>query len=172
MDSTQPITGPEYDRLLLELIKDHGAIPDPYSPDKFVDFILCTGIHPHALAHPEFHHLRVTEDGITWRRPKTHATVVVPIHDRLKPWVAEFVKDLPESNRLFYNRLVKRWGRQHAMPDLTPRALRHTFAYRIWEGTGHDLNAAKALAGTTERVLLNYARVKKQSWEGKLPSAW
>jgi integrase len=200
MDSTQPITGAEYEHLVAELCNAHAADLSPISEDKFVDFILCTGMHPHALAHPEIHRIRLTEDGISWKRPKTRATVTVPVHDRLKPWVKEFIELLRESHqdktelktfkrkktgqeyqkevitgcagRLNLNRLIHHWGQAHGMPELTPRGLRHTFAYRVWEATGHDLNAAKALAGTTERVLLNYARVKKQSWEGKLPNSW
>ena len=173
MDSTQPITGAEYDLLVSTLILDHSIQGlNPTTDDKFVDFFLSTGMHPHALAHPVLHRIRLVEGRITWKRPKTRATVSVPVHPRLTPWVEAFVANLPECDRLYYNRLVKRWGKAHGMPDLTPRGLRHTFAYRVYEATGHDLNAAKTLAGTTERVLLNYAKVKEGNWQGKLPPAW
>ena len=70
-------------------------------------------------------------------------------------------------------RIVEKVAGDVGFPKVTARTLRHTFAARIWEESGHDLNELKKWTGTASAdVAIRYAEAEdtelgKKFAEGK-----
>jgi integrase len=122
-----------------------------------------TGMHPSVLCEVELRLLRIvtTPQGVQllqWRRPKTTQLVETSIPKPIAGWLPGFIEELKavKRNPVFINEVVHRFGRTKAdLPALTPRTLRHDFAFRKLSQRG--LLDARSLSGTTTQILLRYS---------------
>jgi integrase len=117
-----------------------------------------TGIHPAVFA--DRGKFKFWTDGkvATWERTKTREPILFPLAPEIQPWVREFLMSFPKVHPVTLNQLVHRAGVYMGIPELCPRSIRHTVAARLVEK--FDFNTAKALTGTTDRVLIRYAKRK------------
>jgi integrase len=127
---------------------------------KVTRFIFATGAHPLVVGDPKRWNLRQEGALLVWHRPKTSQEVNVPLDPRIAEWVPSFLAEMAAEPRtaVYVNKLVHRFGASVGLPNITPRTLRHDYSYRALEGQG--LLSARALTGTTTRVLLRYAGSK------------
>jgi integrase len=78
-------------------------VPDP--PDRWpwnmartLLFLVCSGAHPEVIVHARTRKLRLTGEGeerrIEWIRPKTLASVWVPLDPLIEPFAGEYIESL------------------------------------------------------------------------------
>lgn len=134
--------------------------PDPQIARlaKLVLLFWYTGMHPAVLGDRAEYHLETDGKVIRWLRTKTREPIFFPVSPEIAPWVRDFIETFPPMNPVRINQLVHRAGALAGIPELCPRAIRHTVAARLIEK--YDFNTAKILTGTTDRVLIRYAKRK------------
>jgi integrase len=114
------------------------------------------GMHPVVVGR--FHAWELRTDGrfLMWRRAKTGTPIEFPISPQITEWLPEFLEFLHTMSPKQLSNDVHEAGIRMGLKGLCPRALRHTVASRLLEK--YDLNVAKSLTGTTDKILLHYAR--------------
>ncbi len=156
--STEPLT--EEEQALVESWIQRTIARDPFDRNvylaKVVGTFYYTGMHPAVLARGDLYNLRCDGEWIRWNRTKTHQPIRFPVIPEIKSWIRGFLETLPTEHPITYNRRVHEAGRLIGLPDLTPRALRHTRAAVLMERTG--FNTAKYLTGATDGVLIDYGK--------------
>lgn len=155
--STQPL-GEQSDLAVRAWVRAHVFDPDPGVREwaRVTAAFVFLGIHPAVLAEPERYNLRVDGRYVRWNRTKTLEPITFPMVPELAGWFPQWLNERRPWSRCTLWRYVKRVGEICGVPELCPRVERHTMAARLVERTG--FNTAKALTGTTDKVLINYAR--------------
>jgi integrase len=170
----------------------------PWDPVKVIWFLFETGAHPAVVAHPSVWKLRVesgrTGDSVKWDRPKTKVTVTLPVSPALKEWLSQFIEDLKQAEpkrhlwvaqkyrtkdgvehtrqqdncALLVVRMVIQVCKELGLEGLSARGLRHTFAKRVYDASGHDIIAVQKKTRTSVRVAMRYAEAIEDSVDEKI----
>lgn len=126
-----------------------------------------TGAHPSVFAEPVKNRVQIKQDpeGFTlvWRRPKTRRVCVMPISRALAAGLNEYL--FREGWTVYGTRSLLRVMREtsHAagVPDVTPKTIRHTVAYRIFKE--HGPSVAKESLGVSDKVLQDYMALNAET---------
>lgn len=164
-DSLHPLSDGERLRL-----KDAFRHWDAVSVDSQLTHILySTGMHPACLADPARWSMSVGDGLVTWDRAKTRTQVSVPLDPDLLPFLERRIADLRARpiHPVNIAKAVGRFGAKASVAGLTPRGLRHDFAYRAVVAQGFI--AARELTGTTTAILMGYARRELAREAGRNP---
>ncbi len=115
-------------------------------------------MHPACLGNPRRWAMSLSETVLTWRRAKTEQQVSVPIDPDIRDWLGDLISSLEERpiHPVNVAKMVRAFGEAHGLSGLTPRTLRHDYAYRAVQSQG--FMAARELTGTTTEILMGYAR--------------
>ena len=120
--------------------------------------IYSTGAHPCVFSYPNNWNFQREGRTLTWNRPKTDRAVAVPLDQTMLTWLDSLVLHLKERqvSAIRINQLVHDHGERIGMGWLSPRTLRHDFAWRAVQKYG--IIEAREYTGTTTEVLMGYAR--------------
>ncbi len=115
------------------------------------------GPHPACLAQKTRYFMRTDGVNAIWNRAKTGKQVVFPLAPELLPWWPSWMQALPETDPYRYRNWIHRAGELWlGMPQLGPRALRHTAIWRCIKKYGVDV--AMQLFEVSPGILIRYAK--------------
>ena len=126
-------------------------------------------MHPCVLAEALRHHLTIGDSVISWNRPKTRKPIHVPVDPAIASWVGDLIQTamIMPVHRVTLAQKVGGFGRSVGLVGLTPRGLRHDFAYRVVLARG--VLSAREYTGTTTDVLFGYANRQMAAEDAKDP---
>lgn len=127
-----------------------------------------TGAHPSVFAEPEKNKVQIKNDpgGFTlvWRRPKTRRVCVMPISRSVALGLEEYLagrQNWPVYSTRSLLRTMRECSRDAAVPDVTPKTIRHTVAYRLFKE--HGPSVAKESLGVSDKVLQDYMALNAET---------
>lgn len=152
-DSTHPLSETERHTL----VRAFGLYPADLD-GQLTHVLFSTGMHPTCLGNPKRWRMNLSDGILTWNRAKTDQMVSVPVDPAIANYLPDLLNALEERPMHPVNvaKAVKRFGEKSGVFGLTPRTLRHDFAFRAVEARGPV--DARELTGTTTDVLMSYAR--------------
>lgn len=133
-----------------------------------------TGMHISVFYKPE-KNLRLRQDGgnvaLMWDRPKkdgVKAFTSTAIHDELKPWIEEFLKQPRDARKSYYDHLFEEISAIAGI-KVSPMSFRHTFAVWLLD-SGKTIEAVMQALNCTREVAERYGKYSKvqmkKFWEG------
>lgn len=159
----EPLT-PEQQEAILKVAEKMGDFEY-----RTVLVLLETGMHPCVLANdceestPD---LRIWGNNLQWTRPKNDFKVSMPIPQRLREWIEEYLASERPQYRQWYNRLLRDIGAKAKVPRLSPLSLRHTFAVNRLND-GYELHDLQHLMGTRDLKSLAHYTVYSPAYMEK-----